>query len=166
MAGAIRLTPDDAERYVRLRRRMLADTPAAFAASPEDDVALDPAHVARSLALEENAIFAVEHGADLVAVAGVARASKTKFRHRADIWGVFVAPAHRGKGYARATLVAAIDLAKFWPGVEWIDIGVSAATPGAQRLYESLGFVTWGRQPGATLVDGERHDEIFMALHL
>jgi ribosomal protein S18 acetylase RimI-like enzyme len=164
--GVLRLTPADAGRYVRLRRRMLLDTPAAFAASPEDDVASDEAFVADVLARAENAILAVEAGGELVAVAGVARQSKAKFAHRADIWGVYVEPAHRGAGHARAVLAAAIDLARSWPGVDWVDIGVSAATPGAQRLYESLGFVAWGREPEASLVGGERHDEVFMALRL
>ncbi|HUS63460.1 MAG TPA: GNAT family N-acetyltransferase [Kofleriaceae bacterium] len=161
----LRLAPEDAERYVRLRRRMLVDTPAAFAASPEDDVVLDAGFVARALG-PENAIFAVEGDGELVAAAGVKRQTKAKFRHRGDVWGVYVEPAHRGKGYARAILVAAIDLARSWPGVEWLDIGVSAATPGAQALYESLGFVAWGRSPEATLVGDQRHDEIFLSLRL
>lgn len=164
--GVFRLTPADAARYVRLRARMLVDTPAAFAASPADDVVLDAAFVARALAGPENAIFAVEAAGELVAAAGVMRQTKAKFRHRADIWGVYVEPAHRGQGHARAILAAAIELARSWPGVEWLDIGVSAATPGAQALYESLGFVAWGRSPEATLVGDQRHDEIFLALRL
>lgn len=145
---------------------MLLDAPEAFAASPEDDVVSDEAFVARALG-PENAIFAVAGGDDeLVAVAGVVRQTKVKFRHRADVWGVYVAPAHRGKGHARAALAAAIELARSWDGVEWIDIGVSAATAGAQRLYESLGFVAWGREPAATAIGEARHDEIFLALRL
>ena len=166
MSGVIRLAPADAARYVRLRRRMLLDVPAAFAASPEDDVASDEAFVARAIAQDENALLAVPAGDELVAVAGVMRQTKAKFRHRADLWGVYVAPAHRGVGYARAVTAAAIDLARTWAGVEWVDLGVSAATPGAQRLYESLGFVAWGREPEATDVGGARHDEIFMTLRL
>jgi RimJ/RimL family protein N-acetyltransferase len=166
VAGVFRLAPADAARYVRLRRRMLVDTPAAFSASPEDDVVSDEGFVARALAEPENAIFAVADGDELVASTGVRHQTKAKFLHRADIWGVFVDPSHRGKGHARAMLTAAIDLARTWPGVEWLDIGVSAATPGAQALYESLGFVAWGRSPEATLVDGHRIDEIFLALRL
>ena len=165
MSAAFRLTPADAARYVRLRRRMLIDTPVAFAASPEDDVASDEAFVARALG-PENAIFAVAAGDELVAACGVMRQTKAKFRHRADIWGVYVEPAHRGKGHARAVIAAAIELARTWDGVEWLDIGVSAATPGAWKLYERLGFVAWGREPAATAIGDERHDEIFLALRL
>ena len=165
MSAVIRLAAEDAERYVRLRRRMLLDTPEAFAASPEDDVVSDVGFVARALG-PENAILAVADGDELVAVAGVMRQTKRKFVHRADVWGVYVDPAHRGKGHARAVLAAAIALARTWPGVEWLDIGVSAATPGAQKLYESLGFVAWGREPAASLIGDARHDEIFMALRL
>jgi ribosomal protein S18 acetylase RimI-like enzyme len=166
VSGVLQLTPADAARYVRLRRLMLADAPEAFSASPEDDVVLDEAFVARALAEPQNAIFAVADGAELVAAAGVRRQTRPKFRHRADVWGVYVAPPYRGRGHGRAILAAAIALARTWPGVDWLGLGVSAATPAAQKLYEDLGFVAWGREPEATEVNGRRHDEIFMSLRL
>lgn len=162
----IRLQPADAERYVRLRRRMLEDAPWAFGASPGDDPASDPAHLRQQLAEDEFAIVAVEEGAALVAVAGVMRSPRAKFRHRAAIWGVFVEPSRRGAGLGGAVLGAAIELARSWPGLEWLDIGVSSGSPGAQRLYERLGFAAWGREPEATAWGGERYDEIHMAMRL
>ncbi len=168
MSGVVQLTPADAARYVRLRRRMLIDVPAAFSASPEDDVVSDEGFVARALAQPENAIFAVEDGdgGALVAAAGVRRQTRPKFRHRGEVWGVYVAPEHRGRGHGRALLSAAIALARTWTGVDWLGLGVSAATPDAQKLYESVGFVAWGREPESNDIDGRRHDEIFMALRL
>jgi hypothetical protein len=32
--------------------------------------------------------------------------------------------------------------------------------------FRSLGFVTWGREPEATWVGGQRHDELHMTLRL
>jgi ribosomal protein S18 acetylase RimI-like enzyme len=192
----IRLTPADAARYARLRRDMLDDAPWAFEASPGDDRALDLDHLARYLADDHRAIFAVAAGADLaasaavspgadlptdaalgvgadlgtrtdlIAAAAVVRGAPPKFAHRATIWGVFVAPPHRGLGLGRAVVAAAIDLARAWTGVDYVDLGVSARSPEARRLYESLGFQAWGRQPETTAHDGQRHDEIFMTLRL
>lgn len=203
----IRLTPADAARYAWLRLRMLTATPWAFAASPDDDFALDPARLAELLAEEQNAVFAVEaadphrgslqtgtgsgrsaplHGPtpagqvpvpvlnpqdgsappDLVAVAGIRRMTSPKFAHRARLWGVFVEPDHRGRGLGRAVVSAAVDLARTWPGVDYIDLGVSENAPEARRLYESLGFREWGREPQTTQHEGRRYDEIHMTLRL
>jgi L-amino acid N-acyltransferase YncA len=43
---------------------------------------------------------------------------------------------------------------------------VSENAPEAQRLYESLGFQQWGREPEATQHEGRRYDEIHMTLKL
>lgn len=121
---AIRLRPADAERYVRLRRRMLDDAPWAFFASPEDDAGLDPDVVAERLAGEHNVLVAVEdpggvedsHGTgglpELVAAAGVVREVKAKLAHRAVVWGVYVEPKHRGEGLGRVVMAAAIEVAR------------------------------------------------------
>src|SRR5687767_2363114 len=168
LPAPIRLSPADAARYARLRLRMLTEAPWAFAASPEDDIALDPARLAALLAEQENAIFAVEAGGEreLVATAGIVRMKQLKFVHRARLWGVFVEPDYRGKGLGRAVVRAAVDLARCWPGVDYIDLGVSENAPEAQRLYESLGFKAWGREPEATAHNGRRYDELHMTLKL
>ena len=165
---AIRLVPADAERYARLRLHMLNEAPWAYMASPEDDRALDLAHLRAMLAEDESAAFAVPaaDGDELVAVSCVARVKSPKFRHRAKVWGVFCDPAERGRGLGRAVVGACLTLARSWDGVEWIDLGVSANSPAAQRLYESLGFVEWGREPESTRIGDRRWDEIMMALRV
>ncbi|MCA9750695.1 MAG: GNAT family N-acetyltransferase [Gemmatimonadetes bacterium] len=171
--SVLRLQPADADRYTRIRRRMLVDAPWAFAASPEDDRALDPAQLAEVLTSPAHAIFAVEGdtapdgGArELAAVASIRRETSPKFAHRAGVWGVFADPAYRRRGFGRAVVAAAVAHARTWPGVDWVDLGVSANAPAARALYESLDFVVWGREPDATEIDGVRHDELFLALRL
>jgi len=180
----IRLTPDDAWRYTRLRTRMLRDAPWAFAASEAEEGALDPARFAKTLGEPDTAIFAIEapeptspvggvtegpseDGRELIAAAGISRVSRPKLSHRAEVWGVFVDPAYRGRGLARTLLTATIDLARGrWPGVDYVDLGVSEGSPVARHLYESLGFRAWGREPESLEYNGRRYDEIFMALRI
>jgi ribosomal protein S18 acetylase RimI-like enzyme len=167
--AVIRLTPSDAERYVQLRREMLAAAPWAFSATPEADIALDLAHLRSSLGEHENAIFAVESAeppSTLVAAAGVFRMKNPKFAHRAQLWGVYVDSRHRGRGLGRAVVASAIELARSWSGVDFIDLGVSANSPEACRLYESLGFEAWGREPQTLQYDGQRYDEIYLTLRI
>jgi ribosomal protein S18 acetylase RimI-like enzyme len=163
-----RLGPRDAERYARLRLCMLADAPWAFAASPEDDFAIDLARLTDLLREEQNAIVAIEAdgSSELVAAAGIMRMKRTKSSHRARLWGVFVAPQCRGRGMGRAVAGAAIDLARSWPGVDFVDLGVSERAVEAHQLYASLGFEAWGREPETTQVAGRRYDEIYMSRRL
>lgn len=175
----IRLAGSDTARYIRLRRRMLLDSPWSFAASPDDDVALQQDQLAGYLGEMEKAIFAVEEPdissgmrepagglPELVAAASIRRETQCKFRHRAGLWGVFVDPDHRVRGLGRVVVSAAVEVARSWPGVDYVDLGVSENAPAAQSLYESLGFRAWGREPEATEYDGRRYDEIHMTLRL
>ena len=161
-----RLTPGDAERYARFRMRMLLDSPWAYASSPEEDLARDPAEIARRLLGDAYAIVALEEEEELIATAGVTRRTQAKSAHRAGIWGVFVDPARRGRGHGRAVMSAAIEVARRWEGVDYVDLGVSENSPEARALYESLGFRAWGREPESLDIEGRRYDEIFMSLPL
>jgi ribosomal protein S18 acetylase RimI-like enzyme len=164
MTQPVRLTPADAGRYTRLRRRMLEAEPWAFSSSPDDDrVLADPGG---TLADPLNVVVAVQAAGDLVAAAGLRWNDRRKFVHRAMIWGVFVEPSHRGQGLGRAVMRSLVDLARSRPEVDYLDLTVSAGSPEALALYQSLGFVTWGREPEATEVDGQRHDELHMTLRL
>lgn len=161
----IRLQPADAGRYAHLRRRMLEAAPWAFSASPADDRVL--ARPAEVLADARNAIYAIEAGPEaLVAAAGIRRGAPPKFAHRAMIWGVFVEPGRRGQGLGRAVMTALLTLVQAWSGVAFVDLTVRDNSPEALRLYESLGFETWGREPAATEHAGRRHDELHMTLRL
>jgi len=145
---------------------MLEDAPWAFSADPGSDSASDAARVAEQLAKEDDAILGVDDGKDLVAVLGVARRRGAKFAHRALVWSVFVEPAHRGRGLGAALLSKAIELARTWPGIDFVDLAVSEGSPAARHLYERFGFVVWGREPEATEVGGRRYDEHHMTLRL
>lgn len=167
MTAAVRkLNPDDARAYTELRREMLLDTPTAFLGSPGDDRSSDPAWIAERLGEREQAIFAAEVDGRLAAVAGVYRIARLKCRHRAGIWGVYTTPSHRGRGLSRAVMSAAIEHARGWEGVRIVALSVSAQASGAQKLYESLGFVAWGTEPAAMCIDGQDLDEVFMVLRL
>ena len=146
---------------------MLADAPWAFSANPDDDLALDVAFLSSRLAQDDNAIVAVESDEDsssLVAATGIYRVKNPKFSHRAKLWGIFVEPGYRGHGFGRAVTSAALELAKTWRGVAYIDVAVSENSPAALRIYRGLGFIEWGREPESTQHDGKRYDEIFFSL--
>jgi ribosomal protein S18 acetylase RimI-like enzyme len=89
-----------------------------------------------------------------------------KLRHKGFVWGVFVAPSHRGRGLARRLLEAVIALARNAEGIRQLNLTAYAANQAAVALYESLGFTVYGREPAAICVDGMLHDDVHMSLRL
>lgn len=161
-----RLTSADAEPFVTLRRQALLEEPLAFTASPEDDRASDPAAVRAWLdGPREAAIFGA-FAPQLIGAVGIYRHEARKGSHKAHIWGMYVAPAHRRTGTGEALMRAAIDHAQMLPGVVLVHLSVSEATPAARRLYERLGFTRWGTEEAAVCHEGRVVAEHHMVLHL
>ena len=70
---------------------------------------------------------------------------KEKIRHRAD-FGIAIEKAYWGHGIGRALTLACIECAK-QAGYLQIELEVVAENASAVRLYESVGFREYGRNP-------------------
>ena len=71
--------------------------------------------------------------------------SKEKLRHRAD-YGISVKKAFWGRGIGKALTLACIECAKK-AGFLQMELEVVAENASAVRLYESVGFREYGRNP-------------------
>ena len=157
-----RLTAEDADAYRALRLEGLSLHPEAFGASYAVDAR-------RTLAewrerLTERAIFGAFWAESLVGTAGLYRDRAEKTRHKAVLVGVFVRDEARGDGLGRALVEAVIAEAR--GKAEQLLATVGADNEGARRLYEDLGFTTWGLQPRSLKI-GERYvDEAELVLFL
>jgi RimJ/RimL family protein N-acetyltransferase len=159
------LKPADAVAYASLRRDALLGAPLSFASSSEDDRYSSAEAVVEMLRDPESAIFGAFDGG-LVGGVGVYRDTHAKAAHKAHIWGMYVAPAQRGRGVAAALLAAALDHARLLPGVSWVHLGVSSTAPAARHVYEAAGFEVWGAEPEALRHQGESAVEYHMARRL
>ncbi len=113
---------------------------------------------------EPNAAFGAFLAGTLVGSAAVAWPSKfSSSRHKTNLWGVFVSPAHRGKGFGRVLVSVAVDHA-FGNGVRRVNLQVFVPNLEAVQLYKSMGFVEYGREPEAVYLNGSYHDGIHMSL--
>lgn len=70
---------------------------------------------------------------------------KEKIRHRAD-FGIAIEKAYWGRGIGKALTLACIECAK-QAGYLQIELEVVAENASAVRLYESVGFQEYGRNP-------------------
>ncbi|HEV7913915.1 MAG TPA: GNAT family N-acetyltransferase [Albitalea sp.] len=161
------LKPEDAPAFQTLRLQALSEDPIAFAASFEEERDTPLATVAeRLLPLADRAIVGAFDGATLVGLAAWHREEMRKLQHKGFVWGVFVAPSHRGRGLARRLLQSVIVLARQADGIRQLNLTAYAANRAAVALYESLGFEIYGREAAAICVDGMLHDDVHMSLRL
>jgi ribosomal protein S18 acetylase RimI-like enzyme len=160
------LTGDDASEYWRLRLEALEGDPEAFSSSPEEHKALSMDEVKRRLgASGEDFIVAggFEDGR-LIGTAGFFREKGPKVRHKGRIWGVYVTPRHRGAGVGRKIVSLALERGWAIEGVEQVLLSVAATQTAAAKLYRTLGFEAFGREPRALKIGDRFIDEEYFIL--
>ncbi|MBI3976447.1 MAG: GNAT family N-acetyltransferase [Armatimonadetes bacterium] len=162
-----KLDHDDAEAWATLRREALEAHPLAFGASVPDDAKVLVEFIRTRLASsDESVVFGAFSDVSLVGVVGIARYSGKKERHKALIWGMYVAAGNRRHGIGEILLHTAIQQARSWQGIEQVHLAVSEVASDARRLYERNEFKEWGREPRALCWEGRCADETHMILDL
>jgi GNAT superfamily N-acetyltransferase len=101
-----------------------------------------------------------------VGMAGFHRELEMKSRHKGRVWGVYVTEAARGFGIGRELMARLIERARGERGLVQIMLTVTTEQVAPRRLYESFGFVSFGREPRALQVDGRYLDEDYYVLRL
>lgn len=164
------LGPDDAAVFQAVRLQGLREYPHAFGSTYAEDLVLSLDTIAQRLTPSRvpvgRAVFGAFDDADLVGFAGCMQDAKVKARHKAIVWGTYVAPARRGQGIARRLLEHIIAEAETWPDVERLLLTVVERAEAARNLYRAVGFQTFGREPDALRQDGISDTVEYMALSL
>jgi RimJ/RimL family protein N-acetyltransferase len=156
------LAPDDAALYRDIRLEALADSPDAFSSTLESEEGRPLAAFADRLA--DSHVVGAFSGGHLIGVAGFYVQAGPKHAHKGMLWGMYVRPDYRGAGVGSILVEAIIDHAR--RHVELLQLFVVSDNLPARRLYESLGFVTFGIERRATKYRGHYHDDVLMALPL
>lgn len=150
---------DEGELLREVRLAALKSAPAAFLET-YDEVAADPADVwaaraAASTGEGDQLIMVALHEGRPVGMAGIAREIGQRRRHRATLWGVWLDPAHRGRGVGRQMVSTALDWARDRE-VRAVYLEVVENEDPSWSLYGRLGFVRREVDPFGAHVDG--HD--------
>ena len=143
------LEADDATAWSELRLEALERELDAFGSSVEDHRKLSLDTIQSRLAHDPQNKFVVGAFADgkLIGSAGLVREANIKERHKAWVWGVYVNAGWRGKHIGRDLMKALLDRAAGMNGLEQITLRVASTQAAALRLYRSLGFEPFGREP-------------------
>jgi ribosomal protein S18 acetylase RimI-like enzyme len=160
------LMPTDAAAFLALRLAAIREMPEAVAATHEEEAAQSPAQVeARIAHTSTQVVLGAFHDGLLAGVSGLRRDARAQLAHKGALWGMYVQPAWRKDGVAKALLRELFAYASAH-GIEQIVLGVNAQNERAQRLYRSLGFRSFGVEPRALRVGDRFYDEEQMVLML
>ena len=161
------LTESDARNYQTLRLEALQKNPESYSSTYEKEIQYTTDMVKERIRPDqEKFVLGAFDEESLVGVARYVREAGSKMKHRANIYGMYVSPVMRGRGVAKALLLEIINRAKKEDGVEQIHLQVVSTNVSAKKLYQSLGFETYGVEPNALKSNNKYFDEDFMVLFL
>lgn len=158
------LEAEDFDAWWSVRLRMLKEHPEAFGSSYEESIARPVEEQHARFLTPGGFIVGAFDGDALVGATGCFQHQSRKSRHKAFVWGVYVAPEARGRGVGRQLMEAAIAKAREWPELQQIHLAVVTTNQAARRLYHALGFEIYGVEPAALRVEGRDLDEELMVL--
>ena len=164
-----RLVLDDTPAYVAFRLDALALHPTGFTSDVEEErgkpLSWAEARI-QDAARPDDFILGAFSGGRLVGTAGLLRGPRVKERHKATLTGVAVAPEAAGRKVGTRLVSALVAEARAIPGLLQIHLTMSEGNVAAERLYRAQGFVGFGREPRALLVEGRPVAKIHMVLML
>ena len=156
------LAAPDAAAFRDIRLEGLQTNPEAFGSTYEAEKDRPIESFVESLSKSHMAGAFVD--GDLLGVAGFYVLAGPKLAHRANIWGVYVRPVGRGKGLGRAIISHLLEAAA--TQVKQVHLSVVTDNAPAVRLYEQLGFRTYGTEPRSLMAGGRYYDEYLMVRRL
>jgi peroxiredoxin/ribosomal protein S18 acetylase RimI-like enzyme len=162
------LREDDAAAFRELRLRALRENPDAFLATAEEEEKRSEKDFAAPLrrSADGTGVLGAFLGKTLIGILGVHRHAAAKARHRASLWGMYVAPDKRRHGVGRALLDDALDRLRAAGDIEQIELMVVTRDEAARALYLSAGFQIQGVSRRAFKVGRSYFDEEALVLWL
>ena len=147
-----RLVPADVPAYRPLMLEAYAAHPDAFTSSVEERAALPEswwtARLRDAPDAGEIVIGAFADGA-IVGVAGLAFEPRVKARHKATLFGMYVATTWQRGGLGHRLVSDALARAKQRPGTRLVQLTVTEGNAAAESLYARCGFVRFGVEPSS-----------------
>jgi ribosomal protein S18 acetylase RimI-like enzyme len=160
------LTPADAAAYWHLRQEALEREPDAFTSSAEAHRAATIEETAARIGADpaNDFILGAFMDGELVGTAGFYREPGLKIRHKGHVRRVYVTERARGAGSGRALMNALLERAAVIEGIEQVVLSVTTTKVAAVKLYQSLGFQSFGIERRALKIGEQYFDTEHMML--
>ncbi|PGO25370.1 GNAT family N-acetyltransferase [Bacillus cereus] len=162
------LTKEDAEKYWDLRLQALQVNPEAFVTTYEEAIRQENPieRVEGNLTSTTSCTLgAFNEEYQLIGVVTLLTEEKAAYKHKGHIVAMYVDAQNRRNGLARELIANAIQRAREIK-LEQLTLGVVSTNEPAKKLYESMGFKTYGIEKRAIKMNGVYSDDEYMVLFL
>jgi len=161
------LQASDAHPYQQLRLSGLQNDPDAFGSTYDREVLFSLETIADRIRPKDDKIVlgAFADQDELVGIVAFVRDSSLKTAHKGNIYGMYVSPEHRNRGVGKLLLQELLARAQAHDGLEQINLTVVSTNAAAKRLYQSVGFATYGIERNALKFNDRYFDEDLMTIH-
>ncbi|MGZ3180852.1 MAG: N-acetyltransferase family protein [Telluria sp.] len=160
------LGPADAQAYRALRLAGLQAFPHAFRADHDEALGQDLAWAEKRLASYGETWFGAFERDQLVGAIALRTQDGRKVEHSASLNALVVDPGRQARGIGSALVAYLIDHARARPKLRQLTLTVHEGNTRAEKLYANFGFVEFGREPDAFLLDGrywaKSHRQLFL----
>jgi len=161
-----KLQPHESAIYRVMRLACLKNAPEFFGSTYEEEV-LNPKFFFETYIetdSPDHVMFGAFDGEQLIGITGFNRMARKRASHRGEFVQVYVEPAYRGQNIGEKLLRHVVDYAFGLEGIEQVQLSVITSNTRAIKLYEKLGFKTFGVQPRYFKVENDYLDQQFMQL--
>lgn len=163
------ITATDSSNYFKLRVQSEQEFPQFVGFNAERELAAGSSGIAAllaSYASEGTIVWGAFQDSQLVGVSVLSRRLSPKYKHKAFLWGMYVAAEFRGAGAAQALMQAAISWATEHPEVVAISLQVTLSNVRGQQFYKRLGFAVFGTEQRSLFAAGQFHGVHYMELEV
>jgi ribosomal protein S18 acetylase RimI-like enzyme len=161
-----KLEPTESPMYREIRLACLQNAAEYFGSTYVEEV-LNPKLKFETFienASPEHFIFGAFDVDKLIGISGFDRMDRKRARHRGELVQVYVDSKYRGQSIGEQLIRSVVEYAFTMDGLEQIQLSVIAANKGAIKLYEKIGFRSYGFQPHYFKVGDNYMDQNFMQL--
>ncbi len=161
-----KLQPHESTIYREVRLACLKNVPEYFGSTYEEEV-LNPKFKFETFienGSPDHVMFGAFEEERLIGITGFNRMARQRALHRGELVQVYVDSNYRGQNIGEKLIRRVLEYAFTLEGIEQVQLSVIAGNPSAIKLYEKVGFKTFGVQPRYFKVGDTYMDQQFMQL--
>lgn len=110
----------------------------------------------------DNFMFGAFDGDRIIGITGFKRMERLRDRHRGEVVQVYVDAGYRGQNVGEKLIRSVLEQAFTLEGIEQVQLSAIADNEKAIKLYEKIGFRTFGIQPHYFKMGDTYTDQCFM----
>ena len=161
-----KLQPHESAIYREVRLACLKNVPQYFGSTFEEEI------LNRKFMFEtfiendspDHVMFGAFDDKRLIGITGFNRMARQRAMHRGEVVQVYVDSNYRGQNIGEKLIRRVLEYAFALDGIEQVQLSVIAGNQTAIKLYEKIGFKTFGVQPRYFKVGETYMDQQFMQL--